>query len=106
MTTGPTAINEYSCIKLAKAVYDFSGFNDSDWECIDHVENYVNSYNETTSFSAGAYYNRTTEELVFSFRGSEQDLDDWVNNNFGGYGTYNIPPQFEQVGQALPDINK
>lgn len=86
-----TAITKEICAQLSSVVYNFTTPPEG-WVKIDSVGE--DSSNPEDSFAAAAYYNTETNEVIIAYRGSELDHDDWINNNFGGFGTDSLPPQF------------
>lgn len=97
-----TAITKEVCAILSSNVYDSDDCvpitEESDWQVLikasDLAQTTENYDIISPSFGATAYYNSKTNELIIAYRGSENDLDDWINNNFGGWGCDEIPPQF------------
>ena len=95
-------------LEFCEAAYSpFCTFTEGDWQCIAFLEHDLyyengitaenNPYDKETSFAGGVYYNRTTKEIVFAYRGSERDFDDWVANDFYGFGADDIPGQFKNT---------
>ena len=89
-----TSITKEICAQLSSVVYNFAT-PPSGWVLIDSVDPGV--ANPGGSFAAGAYYNAATNEVIIAYRGSELDNDDWINNNFGGFGTDSLPGQFQNA---------
>ena len=101
-------------LELCEASYNVSSmFIGDNWKCIAFLEhkNYIEdgliidntTYNDD-SFACGVYYNKETKEIVFAYRGSERDFDDWVTNDFLGFGADDIPSQFDNTYNFFKNV--